>query len=164
MAGRGPQPKEQRGRERDTPDKEALHAQSAAQGWDLPEGVLGVDKTTGEPVGWHPVTVLWWQAWRESPQAQRMLTEPDWYFMLDTALMHHQMWLNGRWDFASEVRLRAAKFGATPEDRARLKFTIEVPEQYEVGDGTTPANVSSITGRKKRWTAQNPDADTAPGF
>lgn len=164
MAGKGPQPKEERARDRDTPDKEQLHAVARAEGWDLPAGVLGTDKVTGELVEWNQVTKDWWQAWRESPQAQRMLTEPDWFFMLDTALMHHQMWSNQRWDFAAEVRLRAAKFGATPEDRARLKFTIEVPEQFQVGDMPVSGNVSSITGRKKRWTEQKAAADTAPGF
>jgi hypothetical protein len=80
-----------------------------------------------------------------------MLTEPDWQFLLDTALMHHHMWQNGRWDFASEVRLRVAKFGATPEDRLRLH--LEIDEQIEnngsigKGDG---ANVTSIDARRKR--------------
>jgi len=163
VAGRGPQPKETRSRERDTPDKEALVAGARANGWDLPEGVLGHEKD-GELIEWHPITVLWWKSWRESPQAQRMLTEPDWMFLLDTALIHHEMWRNKRWEFGAELRLRAAKFGATPEDRARLKFTIEVPEQFQVGDMPASGNVSSITGRKKRWTEQKAAADTAPGF
>ncbi|HTI28265.1 MAG TPA: hypothetical protein VL652_45200, partial [Kutzneria sp.] len=65
----------------------------------------------------------WWDTWRRSPQAQTF-TETDWDFLLDTALMHHTMWLKGRWEFASELRLRAAKFGATPEDRARLRMQV----------------------------------------
>src|SRR5215475_11544793 len=86
----------------------------------LPEGVL--------PAGelWHPRTRAWWRTWRESPQAQTF-TATDWDFLLDTALMHHTMWLRGRWEFASELRLRAAKFGATPEDRLRLRLKVETP-------------------------------------
>lgn len=163
MAGRGFAPGDNRSRARDEPDKEQLHQASRAIGWDLPEGVLGVLKDGTEDT-WHPITRKWWDSWRESPQAQRMLTEPDWLFLLDTALMHHQMWSNGRWDFAAEVRLRVAKFGATPEDRARLKFTIELPDQYEVGDPSVPDNVSRITGRKKRYAAEKKGTDTEPGF
>ena len=32
------------------------------------------------------------------------------------------MWSKGQWTLAAEVRLRVAKFGATPEDRARLRM------------------------------------------
>jgi hypothetical protein len=46
----------------------------------------------------------------------------DWIYMLDTALMHHMMWDKGRWEFAAEVRLRLAQFGATPLDRMRLRI------------------------------------------
>jgi hypothetical protein len=77
---------------------------------DLPEGV-----------DWHPRTRAWWEMWRRSAQADTF-TESDWSFLLDTALMHHAMWSKGQWTLAAEVRLRVAKFGATPEDRARLRM------------------------------------------
>jgi hypothetical protein len=32
------------------------------------------------------------------------------------------MWSRSQWTLAAEVRLRVAKFGATPEDRARLRM------------------------------------------
>lgn len=60
--------------------------------------------------------------WAESELA-RDFTATDWSFLLDTALMHHAMWSKGQWTLAAEVRLRVAKFGATPEDRARLRIT-----------------------------------------
>jgi len=59
--------------------------------------------------------------WRDSPQAEHFMAS-DWSFLLDTALMHHAMWSKGQWTLAAEVRLRVAKFGATPEDRARLRM------------------------------------------
>lgn len=59
--------------------------------------------------------------WGRSAQAETF-TETDWSFLLDTALMHHAMWSKGQWTLAAEVRLRVAKFGATPEDRARLRM------------------------------------------
>jgi hypothetical protein len=77
---------------------------------------------------WHPRTVAWWNTWRKSAQAQTF-TDTDWDFLLDTALMHHTMWSAGRWEFASELRLRAAKFGATPEDRLRLRMQVTGPEE-----------------------------------
>lgn len=72
-------------------------------------------------VGWHPRTVEWWQMWQRAPQSE-MFTESDWSFLLDTAYMHHQYWSKGAWTLAAELRLRVAKFGQTPEDRARLRM------------------------------------------
>lgn len=122
MAGRGPAPKETRSRARDQRRREVetkqIDADGTLHGPDLPADVLN------EP--WHSRTLAWWQTWRESAQAQTF-TGTDWDFLIDTALMHHTMWSKGRWEFAAELRLRAAKFGATPEDRARLKIEIVSP-------------------------------------
>jgi hypothetical protein len=70
---------------------------------------------------WHPRTLAWWAMWGRSPQADHFM-ESDWDFLMDTALMHHAMWEKGQWTLAAEVRLRVAKYGATPEDRARLRM------------------------------------------
>lgn len=149
MAGAGPAPKGARSRARDTDKRELVKADGKIGGFDLPEDAL--------PDGdeWHSMTVKWWDAWRSSPQGQRMVTEVDWYFLLDTALMHHNMWAKGRWDFAAEVRLRAAKFGATPEDRMRLKLEIEVDEHFEAGSAGTN-NVTSIGARQARYGGAKP--------
>ncbi len=118
MAGRGPAPKDPATRRRRnkpsvlttvvTPDDEL-------RGPDLPEGME-----------WHERTQAWWETWRRSAQAQAM-TDTDWSFLLDTALMHDAMWSKGQWTLAAEVRLRVAKFGATPEDRARLRIQVDQP-------------------------------------
>lgn len=114
-------------------------------GYELPEGVL----PDGEE--WHPVTRQWWDNWRRSPQAARMVTEPDWDFLLDTALIHHTMWTNGRWEFANEVRMRVTQFGATVASRRALKQEIEVVEETPVGQGRgTPGVVTSINDRRRR--------------
>jgi len=100
----------------------AIAADDELRGPALPDDALS------EP--WHPRTLAWWDTWRQSPQAQTF-TATDWDFLIDTALMHHTMWSKGRWEFASELRLRAAKFGATPEDRLRLRMQVTpgpVPE------------------------------------
>lgn len=129
MAGRGSAPKATRSRARDSKARDAelnrVEDDGELRGPLLPEGVLPDDED------WHPRTRKWWETWRRSAQAQVFL-ETDWDFLLDTALLHHVMWTKGRWEFASEVRLRAAKYGATPEDRMRLKLKIETPADKPV--------------------------------
>lgn len=152
MAGRGAPPAEVRAskKQRKLPNRELLVSDGVQRGWDLPEGV--VRDRYGEPCEWNSVTVEWWESWRNSPQSTRMLSEPDWFFLLDTALMHHQMWSNGKWEFAAEIRLRVAKFGATPEDRLRLKQEIEAPTPDVGTKGGN--NVMSLSERRRRITAE----------
>lgn len=151
MAGVGPAAKSSRSRKRDEAARETIKSDGRLGGWALPAGALGLDPKTREPIEWNEQTVKWWDAFRASPQGTRMVTEVDWFFLLDTALMHHSMWANQRWDFAAEVRLRVAKFGATPEDRARLKFEIEVPELYPAGNKGNEGNVTQLSNRRDSW-------------
>lgn len=74
-----------------------------------------------DDIEWHPRTVAWWENWRTSPQADHFMVT-DWDFLLDTARLFNAMWTDGDFKLAAEVRLRVAKFGATPEDRARLRM------------------------------------------
>jgi hypothetical protein len=69
-----------------------------------------------------PRTRDWWTVWAES-ELSKDFTGTDWSFLIDTALMHHAVWAKGQWTLAAELRLRVAKMGATPEDRARLRIT-----------------------------------------
>ena len=150
MGGHGPARTGKAVRRNKKPETVTVKAPEGGKkyGWDLPKKALR-DKD-GDLVDWHPMTIKWWEAWRTSPQATRMLTEPDWHFLLDTALMHHMMWQNGRWDFASEVRLRAAKFGATPEDRLRLYMEIDEEIDNNGTIGRATGNVTDIKSRKQR--------------
>lgn len=75
---------------------------------------------------WPGATRRWWDTWRRSPMAQTF-TDTDWDFLMDTALLHAELWA-GNGAVASELRLRVAKFGATPEDRARLRLQIAEPD------------------------------------
>lgn len=132
MAGRGPAPSKDRS-ERVRPNKAVAETQVIApdkqlRGPELPSDAL----SDGED--WHPRTKAWWETWRRSPQAQKFV-DTDWDFLLDTALMHHTMWSKARWEFASELRLRAAKFGATPEDRARLRLQVTAEPETKVAEG-----------------------------
>ena len=112
-------------------------------GWELPDDVLE------EGEDWHPATRRWWDHWRSSPQAVRMATEPDWDFLLSTALVHHAFWKHGRWEFAAELRMREGQLGANPAARRAMKQEIDVPEEYPAGK-KKGANVTSITDRRKR--------------
>ncbi|MFD4699750.1 phage terminase small subunit [Streptomyces niveus] len=152
MAGHGPAPKDpKKRRRRNAPDElTTITPDDEVRGPELPDGVLGTDKD-GVLYEWHPMTVAWWQTWRESPQASTF-TDTDWAFLLDTALMHTSMWSKGQWTLAAEVRLRAAKFGATPEDRARLKLKVDEPTGGRQAPAQRPGNVSDITSRRQRLT------------
>lgn len=162
MAGNGPPPKEERTRSRDTQVRELIRADGKIGGFDLPDDVLPPVKKNGRVQKdengnvvreqWHAATVRMWQNWRESPQATRMVTGPDWDYLLDTALMHHNAWMSGgrNSERFAEIRLRLAAFGGTYADRLRLKFEIELPtEEFDVG--IAGQNVSSMDdARRKR--------------
>lgn len=152
MGTRGPAPLEHRTRARDTAVRETIKSDGKLGGFELPEDAI-VDRKTGTILPWHPMTVKWWDAWRASPQATRMVTDVDWYYLLDTAFMHHQMWTTGRFELAGEVRQRVANFGATPADRLRLKLEVEVLEEYPVGNRGNDASVTRIDSRRDRWAA-----------
>jgi hypothetical protein len=150
MAGRGPAPKDPKTRRRRNADPVArteLVADGRTRGPALPKDAL----PTGET--WHPRTQAWWASWRKSAQAQTF-TPLDWDFLLDTALMHHTMWSKGRWEFASEVRLRSAKYGATPEDRARLRMEVSSGPARPPAPAAAGAvgSVTDIASRRARLT------------
>lgn len=94
------------------------------------DGVLrGPELPSEAPDGaeWHPMTREWWATWRGSAQAQ-LFGELDWVQLLDTAAVHHLLWTHGRMELGSELRLRAAKFGETQEDRKRLRVAVDGEE------------------------------------
>lgn len=113
MAGRGPAPKDPGARRRRNrgEDLTVVQADGEPHGPELPEGL-----------DWPDATRDWWETWRMSAQA-KTFTDTDWSFLLDTAVLHMEFW-DGDRSVAAELRLRAAKFGATPEDRARLKIAV----------------------------------------
>lgn len=93
---------------------------------------------------WHPQTRAWWKVWQESPQAT-MMSETDWSYMLDTALMHHHMWGRQQWTLAAEVRIRLAQFGATPADRLRLRI------QWADADNKDLPAAAPVPERKSKY-------------
>jgi hypothetical protein len=130
MAGRGPAPKDPSRRARANKDPIALRvivAEPVAQP-DLPDFEIEVDGELVEFV-WPARTREWWRMWGESPLSAQF-TATDWSELLDTAVLHARFW-RGDHRLAGELRLRVAKFGATPEDRARLRITFAQADEAE---------------------------------
>ena len=118
MAGRGPAPTGTRSRPRDQrrADERAVTV--------VPDGEIRGPELPDD-FEWPAQTRSWWESMRSTPQAQTY-TDADWSFLLDTAVLHADFWLGDR-KVAAELRLRVAKFGVTPEDRARLRISIGTP-------------------------------------
>lgn len=141
MAGRGPAPKRERSRPNDTSRRAAEFTQVIADGLvrgpDLPDG------------SWHPRTVAWFETWRRSPMAATFI-DADWDFLIDTALLHTEMW-SGSPGLAGEIRLRVGKLAGTPEDRLRLRMEVQaeadaVPKQRRMDAGRRDRLLSIVEG------------------
>jgi hypothetical protein len=144
MAGRGPAPKNPAARRRRNPDPvptQVVEEDGEVRGPELPD-----------EFEWPPATVRWWETWRTSAQATTF-TPTDWEFLLDTALLHAAFW-SGETGVGAELRLRVAKFGATPEDRARMRLQVGDPAvKPDVPGGKArpvPPNVARLADRRKR--------------
>ncbi|MGW2169028.1 phage terminase small subunit [Streptomyces sp. NPDC001705] len=139
MAGRGPAPKDSRRRagHRKDPHPQTTLRFEQAEAPELPTLRVrqGDEMVTFE---WPEATREWWAMWQRSPQAEHF-SSTDWSFLLDTALVHARHW-NGEAAAGPELRLRVAKFGATPEDRARLRMQFA---QADEADSKRPAGASS---------------------
>lgn len=134
MAGRGPAPKNpnKRGGHRQPEAMRVIVAEPVAQP-DLPTIQVEQDGELVEFV-WPSATQTWWRMWSDSPLSSEF-TSSDWSYLLDTALLHAKLW-SGSASVAAELRLRVAKFGATPEDRARLRITFAQADDADEKRGT----------------------------
>lgn len=137
MAGRGPAPKQPgtRARRNRAPEMRIVQGQVSAQP-KLP---------TIKGFTWPAQTQAWWKQWGDSPLSSEF-GPTDWSFLLDTALLHAQYW-SGNVTIAGELRLREAKFGATPEDRLRLKIQYEQADEAE-DKGTKRRAAKKATAKK----------------
>lgn len=132
MAGRGPAPKAPEDRVRrnaDTVPTTEVVADGALHGPSLPARplfIIGHGEDAEAIREWPDETLAWWDTWRRSPQAAAF-SDTDWSFLIDTARLHGEFWY-GETRHAAELRLRVAKFGATLEDRLRLRLSVTTPE------------------------------------
>lgn len=120
MAGRGPMPKDpvKRARTNKGPEMRIIESEPT------PQPKLPARMPNGEP--WPQITRAWWRMWGKDPLAKEF-RPTDWAELRDTAVLHGMYW-SGDVKLAAELRLRTAKFGATQEDRARLRI------QYAAAD------------------------------
>ncbi|WP_220234491.1 hypothetical protein [Brachybacterium alimentarium] len=107
----------------------------------VPQPALPKERPGGLP--WPKLTREWWARWAEEPMA-REFSGPDWAFLMDTALLHAAVWADGEVKLLGELRLRTAKYGVTPEDRARLRI------QYSSADAAEERLEQSGAGARAR--------------
>lgn len=135
MAGRGAAPKASHQRARDTArriDARAITVPDKPFDGKIPE--LPYKE-------WQDATLDWWDTWTHSRQAH-LFTPTDWMFLVETAFIADAFFA-GNMTVASELRLRVAKFGATPEDRARLRLQFIPLDEAE-----TSPQLASVTPLK----------------
>lgn len=148
MAGRGPRPKEpdQRARRNKEPTPLRVIEATPTTQPSLPTFYTYDDEGTRRRFTWPERTKQWWRMWAESPLSDEF-TETDWSELLDTALLHALYW-KGNHKVAPELRLRVAKFGATPEDRARLRIQFALADRAEdTGSGVGEQDGGSVRER-----------------
>jgi hypothetical protein len=112
MGSRGPSPKANAQR-RNKHDYETEISKESRPGRPLPK-YLPVSTAAAKH---------FWKVWSESPQSATWI-ETDWLELESTTLLVDQLYL-GETKVAGEIRQRVAKWGATNEDRARLRMSFE---------------------------------------
>ena len=132
MAGHGPprKPDEKRARRNADPVAMRVIVAEPVKQPTLPQ-IWERNTKTGkrQRVAWPAETRKWWKMWGDSPLS-RDFTSTDWAELLITARLHAAV-VDGDLKHAAELRLRVAKFGATPEDRARLRITFAAADEAE---------------------------------
>lgn len=96
-------------------------------------------------IPWPDETLAWWNNWGKSPQAE-LFSATDWDFLMDTAVLHADMWGNGNTAVLPELRIRTSRLGATLADRAQLRITLA---EADDADSKRP-DVSGASARERR--------------
>ena len=80
---------------------------------------------------WHEQTKEWWDMWRRHEIAP-MLEESDWSVLKTAAVLHSEFWFGTlpptqMVSFHAEMRRVTSMFGATVEDRLKLRIKFAEP-------------------------------------
>lgn len=157
----GPPPKAMGTKSGRTPDKVPFRVVGlpAAPQPDLPPFFKWFDGETTRKIRYPKETVAWWAHWEHSPLNDGF-TEHDWEYLQQISIIHAKFYLGI--DFAkmaSELRQRLAKFGVTPEDRAKLRIvTVTADNAEETAEEARRLNAQiGVVGEGRRLTA-------IPGF
>lgn len=135
MAGRGPAPKDPSKRARTNKDViqlRVVEVQPVEQP-ELPSFSIMVtvdEQLVTQEFEWPAMTQDWWSMLAHHPLANEFI-ETDWSYLMETARLHAEFWM-GKLSLAAELRLREAKYGFTPEDRARLRIQFAQATEAEV--------------------------------
>lgn len=124
MSGRGVPPKRPQDRARTNADPVAVRTLGSEI---APPPELPPTTPDGDP--WPEQTLIWWGHWIVDPLTSEFRTS-DWDELLATACLHAKFW-QGDYKVAAELRQRTAKFGATPEDRLRLRIQFVAAEEAD---------------------------------
>lgn len=116
MAGKGPLPKEQTQRERNSRRRDGgasvVYADDVVRGPEI------------EADRFSPQTLAWYKTWRRSPQAQ-LFESTDWLTLQLLAPLVEAQQRRPSASAAAEIRLTQERFGATVADRIRLRMRIQ---------------------------------------
>lgn len=95
----------------------------------------GPELTAG--YNWCNTTRTWWENFRRSPNAM-MCVDSDWEYLLDTALLHHRMWVDPDslpvphlTALAAEFRRRMSNYGYTVDDRLKQRIKFDTPQSRQ---------------------------------
>lgn len=152
MAGRGPAPKGNAVRRNAAVGAKVIQIKPSSGTRELPDDLLPEDDT------WHPATLRWWSRWSRSELAKD-LPDVDWSELEATALLHHEFMKKRSFTLAGELRLRMQKFGATPEDRNRLRITVAQADEAD----DKRAHTTGAPARRRRGAlkaAEESDTET----
>ena len=129
MAGRRKDPSE---RARTNPENRPFHVLGVekAPAPELPERFKAFIEGKIVKIKYPDETRTWWEHWVHSPLNGGFTTH-DWDYLLVTAAVHARVVLGIDHRAAAELRLREAKYGATPEDRAKLRIVTVNAENAE---------------------------------
>lgn len=101
-------------------------------------------------------TRIWWDHWVNSP-LNGGFTVHDWDYLLVTASVHARVVLGIDNRCFAELRQREAKYGATPEDRAKLRIVTVTADSAEAAEQVRLAAERNakvpMTGETRRLTA-----------
>ena len=75
-----------------------------------------------EDIDWPERTQHWWAAWVESPLTASW-TPLTWQYLLDTALIHREIWATGNVARMGELRARVERLGAVGDAPAAASST-----------------------------------------
>lgn len=144
----GTPPKDEEARQRrnaPTFDKIQVRWDGETRGPSLPRGIV-----------WGQRTKDWWKTWRQSPQAM-VMHDTDWETMLEAALLHNRFWDpecpdTARNAIAAELRRRVAAFGATFEDRLKLRMSVNTPQSEQATEAAIQETAKATVNYMERLT------------